>query len=102
GRGPNPLRHARVTAGASLDKPMHHRYVPNHSSPTRDKGSKMRTTQVSQAITQLTRMHFVNAFLVREDDGLTLVDTTMGGAADALIEAARAAGGEIRRIALTH
>jgi glyoxylase-like metal-dependent hydrolase (beta-lactamase superfamily II) len=62
----------------------------------------MRTTRVNDTTTQLTRMHFVNAFLVREDDGLTLVDTTMGGAADALIAAARAAGGEIRRIALTH
>jgi glyoxylase-like metal-dependent hydrolase (beta-lactamase superfamily II) len=62
----------------------------------------MRTTQVSETITQLTRMHFVNAFLVREDDGLTLVDTTLSGGADALIAAAGAAGGEIRRIALTH
>src|SRR5262249_2680733 len=46
---------------------------------------------------------FVNAFLVREDDGFTLVDTTMGrSAADALLGAAEAAGGAIRRIALTH
>jgi glyoxylase-like metal-dependent hydrolase (beta-lactamase superfamily II) len=44
----------------------------------------------------------VNAYLVREDDGFTLVDTTTGGAADALIEAASQAGGTIRRIALTH
>jgi glyoxylase-like metal-dependent hydrolase (beta-lactamase superfamily II) len=43
----------------------------------------------------------VNAFLVREDDGFTLVDTTLR-AADPLIAAAREAGGEIRRIALTH
>jgi glyoxylase-like metal-dependent hydrolase (beta-lactamase superfamily II) len=51
---------------------------------------------------QLTRYRFVNAYLVREDDGFTLVDTTLGGAADDLIGAAQAAGGEIRRIALTH
>jgi len=62
----------------------------------------MRTTAVSDNITQLTRQHFVNAFLVREDDGFTLVDTTTGGGADALIAAALDAGGEIRRIALTH
>jgi glyoxylase-like metal-dependent hydrolase (beta-lactamase superfamily II) len=43
----------------------------------------------------------VNAFLVREDDGFTLVDTAMR-AADDLLAAARSAGGEIRRIALTH
>ena len=62
----------------------------------------MNSTAVTPNLTQLNRMHFVNAYLVREDDGFTLVDTTTGGAADALIEAARAAGGEIRRIALTH
>jgi glyoxylase-like metal-dependent hydrolase (beta-lactamase superfamily II) len=62
----------------------------------------MKTTTVTENLTQLTRLHFVNAFLVREDDGFTLVDTTLGGGADALIEAARRAGAPIRRIALTH
>jgi glyoxylase-like metal-dependent hydrolase (beta-lactamase superfamily II) len=62
----------------------------------------MKTTTVTPTLTQLTRLRFVNAYLVREDDGFTLVDTTTGGAADALIGAARAAGGAIRRIALTH
>jgi glyoxylase-like metal-dependent hydrolase (beta-lactamase superfamily II) len=62
----------------------------------------MKTTAVTENLTQLTRLHFVNAFLVREDDGFTLVDTTLRGGAAALIEAARTAGGPIRRIALTH
>jgi glyoxylase-like metal-dependent hydrolase (beta-lactamase superfamily II) len=62
----------------------------------------MKTTTVTPNLIQLTRLGFVNAFLVREDDGFTLVDTTTGGAADALIEAAEQAGGTIRRIALTH
>jgi glyoxylase-like metal-dependent hydrolase (beta-lactamase superfamily II) len=62
----------------------------------------MRTTSVTRDITQLTRLRFVNAYLVREDDGFTLVDTTTGGAAESLIAAAHAAGGEIRRVALTH
>ena len=62
----------------------------------------MQTTTVTPNLIQLTRLRFVNAFLVREDDGFTLVDTTTGGAADKLIEAARTAGGDIRRIALTH
>jgi glyoxylase-like metal-dependent hydrolase (beta-lactamase superfamily II) len=57
---------------------------------------------LNQNLIQLTRYRFVNAYLVREDDGFTLVDTTLGGAADDLIAAAQAAGGEIRRIALTH
>jgi glyoxylase-like metal-dependent hydrolase (beta-lactamase superfamily II) len=61
----------------------------------------VRASTITPNITQLTRVRFVNAFLVREDDGFTLVDTTMR-AADALIAAAAAAGGTIRRIALTH
>ena len=64
----------------------------------------MRTTQISDNHTRLLRWHLVlpNAYLVREDDGFTLVDTTVPGAADDLISAAKRAGGRIRRIALTH
>ncbi|HUB03889.1 MAG TPA: MBL fold metallo-hydrolase [Solirubrobacteraceae bacterium] len=62
----------------------------------------MSTTRVTDNLIQVTRWRFVNAFLVREDDGLTLVDTTIGGGADELIAAARGAGGDIRRVALTH
>jgi glyoxylase-like metal-dependent hydrolase (beta-lactamase superfamily II) len=62
----------------------------------------MKTAAVTGSLTQLTRLRLVNAYLVREDDGLTLVDTTIPGQADALIGAARALGGVIRRIALTH
>jgi glyoxylase-like metal-dependent hydrolase (beta-lactamase superfamily II) len=62
----------------------------------------MKAIAVTNHITQLTRLHFVNAYLVREDDGLTLVDTTMGGAAEALLAAAAELGAPVRRIALTH
>jgi glyoxylase-like metal-dependent hydrolase (beta-lactamase superfamily II) len=62
----------------------------------------MSPTPIGDNIIQITRYRFVNAFLVREDDGFTLVDTTLGGAADQLIAAARNAGAEIKRIALTH
>jgi glyoxylase-like metal-dependent hydrolase (beta-lactamase superfamily II) len=62
----------------------------------------MKSRSITPNLIQLTRIHFVNAYLVREDDGFTLVDTTMGGAADALVAAAQLAGGQIRRIALTH
>ncbi len=61
----------------------------------------MRTTTVTQNLVQLNKFHFVNAYLVREDDGFTLIDTMMS-AADDVIEAARQAGAEIRRIAVTH
>ena len=62
----------------------------------------MRFTPVTSTLTQLTRLHFVNAYLVRERDGFTLVDTTTSGGASSLIAAAEDAGGTIRRIALTH
>jgi glyoxylase-like metal-dependent hydrolase (beta-lactamase superfamily II) len=62
----------------------------------------MNTATVTPTLTQLTRLHFVNAYLVREDDGLTLVDTTTRGGADDLLGAAQRLDGQIRRIALTH
>jgi glyoxylase-like metal-dependent hydrolase (beta-lactamase superfamily II) len=62
----------------------------------------MQTEPITANLIRLTRYHFVNAYLVREDDGFTLVDTTMPKTGAALIEAARQAGGEIKRIALTH
>jgi glyoxylase-like metal-dependent hydrolase (beta-lactamase superfamily II) len=62
----------------------------------------MDTKQLNDRLTQLTRYRFVNAYLVREDDGFTLVDTTMPKTGDPLITAARAAGAPIRRVALTH
>ena len=64
----------------------------------------MKTTVIGKNLIQLTRRNLVlpNAYLVREDDGFTLIDTTTRGAADKLIAAAARAGGKIRRIALTH
>jgi glyoxylase-like metal-dependent hydrolase (beta-lactamase superfamily II) len=62
----------------------------------------VRATTVTENLFQLTRLRFVNAFLVREDDGFTLVDTTISGAANDLVGAAEAAGGAVKRIALTH
>jgi glyoxylase-like metal-dependent hydrolase (beta-lactamase superfamily II) len=62
----------------------------------------MQFRTITDNAVQLTRAHFVNAYLVREDDGFTLVDTGLGGAADTLVSMARRSGGEIKRIALTH
>ena len=62
----------------------------------------MKTTTLNDNLIQLTRYGFVNAYLVREDDGFTLVDTTMPRTGGALIAAATDAGAPIRRIALTH
>jgi glyoxylase-like metal-dependent hydrolase (beta-lactamase superfamily II) len=63
----------------------------------------MKTTSITPDLIQVRRLGFVNAYLVRESDGFTLIDTTVGkGAAGDLLGAAEAAGGEIRRVALTH
>jgi glyoxylase-like metal-dependent hydrolase (beta-lactamase superfamily II) len=62
----------------------------------------MHARQLTPNLIQLTRLRFVNAYLVREDDGFTLVDTTVARSGGALLEAAEEAGAPIRRIALTH
>ena len=43
----------------------------------------MRVRQLTPNLIQLTRLRFVNEFLVREDDGFTLVDTTVARGGDA-------------------
>ena len=59
----------------------------------------MRVTPFTDHHTQLTRLRFVNAYLVREDDGFTVVDTTLKSAGKDIIAAA---DGRIRRVVLTH
>jgi glyoxylase-like metal-dependent hydrolase (beta-lactamase superfamily II) len=53
-------------------------------------------------ITRISRFGFVNAYLVEEDDGLTLVDTMLWGGAKPILAAAERLGTSIVRIALTH
>jgi glyoxylase-like metal-dependent hydrolase (beta-lactamase superfamily II) len=53
-------------------------------------------------LVQLTRLGVTNCYFVREDDGLTLVDTMMPGSAKAILGAAEELGAPIVRIALTH
>jgi glyoxylase-like metal-dependent hydrolase (beta-lactamase superfamily II) len=52
--------------------------------------------------TRTSRFGFVNAYLVREDDGLTLVDTMLPRSAKVILRAADELGAPIVRIALTH
>ena len=63
----------------------------------------MTTTQITSNSYQLTRFGFVNCYLVREDDGFTLIDTGILSSTAALLlaEAARLKM-PIRRILLTH
>lgn len=53
-------------------------------------------------IHRISRFGLVNCFLVPEDDGLTLVDTTLPRSAKVIRAAADRLGGRISRIALTH
>lgn len=54
------------------------------------------------ALTRITRLGAVNAYLVREPDGLTLIDTTIPRSAKVILAAARRLGLPIVRIVLTH
>ncbi len=62
----------------------------------------MKITRHGSSLIKLTRLGFVNCYLVREDDGFTLVDTGMAGSAGGILAAARAEGAPIVRILLTH
>lgn len=53
-------------------------------------------------VTRVNLWGFVNAYLVREQDGLTLIDTTMPQGAKRILAAAEDLGAPIRRILLTH
>lgn len=52
--------------------------------------------------TRVSRLGLVNAYLVREEDGLTLIDTMIPRSAKTIMAAARETGAPIVRIALTH
>jgi glyoxylase-like metal-dependent hydrolase (beta-lactamase superfamily II) len=51
---------------------------------------------------RISRLGVVNCYLVEEDDGLTLVDTMIGGSAKRILAAAEDRGRPIVRIVLTH
>ncbi|MGZ6706343.1 MAG: MBL fold metallo-hydrolase [Solirubrobacteraceae bacterium] len=54
------------------------------------------------ATTRVSRFGLVNAYLVAEDDGLTLIDTMLPRSAKTIRQAAERLGAPIRRIVLTH
>jgi len=62
----------------------------------------MKLIEISPEIVQLTRFGLVNCYLVRENDGLTLVDTMVGGSGTQIYAAANALNRPLRRILLTH
>jgi len=62
----------------------------------------MNIMRINEHATQLTRYGFVNCYLVRAEDGFTLIDTGLAGSAKDILAAAAALGAPIRRILLTH
>lgn len=66
-------------------------------------GETMKVTQITRNSFQLTRLGLVNCYLIREDDGLTLVDTgVLSSSEEGILSAANSLGARIRRIVLTH
>lgn len=62
----------------------------------------MKATQLNKDVCQLTFLGFSNCFLLREADGLTLIDTSVQGCEKQIVSAAQKFGGTIRRVLLTH
>jgi len=62
----------------------------------------MKVTSTNKNLFQLTRFVDFNCFLLRDDDGFTLIDTNMGGQAQSIMQAANKLGLPIVRIVLTH
>jgi glyoxylase-like metal-dependent hydrolase (beta-lactamase superfamily II) len=58
--------------------------------------------QETRNLFRLTRLGMINCFFVREDDGLTLVDTGLAGSAPGIRKAPQGLGAPICRILLTH
>lgn len=62
----------------------------------------MNITRHGSNLWQLTRLFAFNCYLVREEDGLTLIDTNMGGSGAGILQAAQTIRLPITRVTLTH
>jgi len=62
----------------------------------------MKKTIHGQYLIKLTRIGVINCYLVREEDGLTLIDAGLPGSADQIIAAAREEKSPIKRISISH
>jgi glyoxylase-like metal-dependent hydrolase (beta-lactamase superfamily II) len=62
----------------------------------------MKTSTHGNNLIKLTRLGMFNCYLVREDDGFTLIDTNLPGSAKGILAAAQTHGAPIVRIVLTH
>jgi glyoxylase-like metal-dependent hydrolase (beta-lactamase superfamily II) len=62
----------------------------------------MQVSQDSPNLYRLTRFGLVNCFLVKEDDGGTLIDTNLMGSVNSILDISESLGCRVRRILLTH
>lgn len=62
----------------------------------------MKITQHGENLWQVTRMGMFNCYLMREADGLTLIDTNMSGSGKGILQAAQGLSQPIKRVTLTH
>lgn len=62
----------------------------------------MKCISISPNGWRLSRLGLFNAYLVRESDGLTLIDTMLPGSGPNILELARTVGLPVNRILLTH
>lgn len=62
----------------------------------------MKVTAAGKNLFQLTCLGSMNCYLVREEDGFTLIDTTIRGQAQHILQEAQKLGLPITRILLTH
>ena len=62
----------------------------------------MKMRKYGSNMVQLTHLGMINCYLIREDDGFTLIDTGMSGEEKAILQAAQTLGMPIVRIVLTH
>jgi glyoxylase-like metal-dependent hydrolase (beta-lactamase superfamily II) len=94
---------AAAMAGTSIANAGPAPLMPVPVLKTRTKAMKM--TLHGTWLVQLTRfpnVFPVNCYLVREDDGFTLIDAALPGSSHRILAAARMLGAPIVRIALTH
>lgn len=62
----------------------------------------MKVTQHGKNLWQLTRLLAFNCYLVREADGLILIDTNMAGSGKSILQVAQVIGLPITHVTLTH
>lgn len=62
----------------------------------------MAIKQITDNLVQITKFGVMNSYLVKEEDGFTVIDTGMAGMEKMIIEAAAQQGQPIMRVVLTH